>query len=201
MSHAASPEEVLHRSHRIHHPNHRHAVPLRPILHRRATTSHLGRQAPARNQCAHLLSRQCCQVAYFGFQPVSDYRCEGIPMPQGVATIDTPVSLQRYLKQGSAYGSMNGMAILTPTRPCARLTPGASGSAQQSARETQRTISIFNTSPPICRRHVTFQGPHIPNNNNFYNKKICTHLFPPILNLNDNLHRATPNLFLPPISQ
>ena len=122
-------------------------------------------------------------------------------MPQGAATIDTPVLLQRYLKQGSAYGSMSGRAILTPTRPCTRPTPGASGSAQQSARETQETISIFNTSPPICRRHVTFQGPPIPNNNNFYNKKICTHTFPPNLNLNDNLHQAFPNLFLPPTFQ
>ena len=38
----------------MHHPNHRHAVPPRPILLRRATTSHLGRQSPGRPQGAHL---------------------------------------------------------------------------------------------------------------------------------------------------
>jgi hypothetical protein len=99
---------------------------------------------------------------------------------------------------------MNGRPKLTPTRPRVGLTPGASGSAQQSAKETQTTISIFDMSPSICRRHVTFQGPLIPKHNANYNNKILTHLFPPNLNLNPNnhLHRATiRNPFLPPISQ
>jgi hypothetical protein len=127
-------------------------------------------------------------------------------MPQGAATIDMRVLWRLFLKQESGYGSMNKRrAKLTPTRPRVGLTPGRSGSAQQSAKETQTTISIFNTSPSICRRHVTFQGHLIPKHNTNYNNKIFTHLFPPILNLNPNnhlLHRATiHNPFLPPIYQ
>lgn len=123
-------------------------------------------------------------------------------MPQGAAMIDLRVLLRQFLKQGSGYGSMNGRAKLTPTRPRVGLTPGASGSAQQSAKETQTTISIPNTSPSICRGHVTFQGPLIPKHNANYNNKILTRLFPPNLNPNNHhLHRATiHNPFLPPIS-
>jgi hypothetical protein len=123
-------------------------------------------------------------------------------MPQGAAMIDMRVLLRPFPKQGSGYGSMNGRAKLTPTRPRVGLTPGASGSAQQSAKETQTTISIPNTSPSICRRHVTFQGPLIPKHSNKYNKKICTHPFPPNLIPNNHLHRAAiHNPFLPRTSQ
>lgn len=127
-------------------------------------------------------------------------------MPQDVAMIDMRVLWRLFLKQGSGYGSTNGRAKLTPIRPRVGLTPGASGSAQQqSAKETQTTISIFNTSPSICRRHVTFQGPLIPKHNANYNNKILPHLLPPNLNLNPNnnhLHRATiHNPFLPPTSR
>jgi hypothetical protein len=124
-------------------------------------------------------------------------------MPQGVAMIDMRMLLRLFLKQGSGYGSMNRRAKLTPIRPRVGLTPGASGSAQQSAKETQTTISIFNTSPSICRRHVTFQGPLIPKHNVNYNNKILPHLLPPNLNPNNHyLHRATiHNPFPPPTSR
>jgi len=90
---------------------------------------------------------------------------------------------------------MNERAKLTPIRPRVGLTPGASGSAQESAKETQTTISIFNTSPS---RHVTFQGA-LKNNK----IRIHPHPFPPNLNHNVDLHRRAtiPNPFLPPIFQ
>jgi hypothetical protein len=80
MSHAAFPEEVHHHRPQRHHPNHRHAVPPRPILHRRATTSHLARQAPARTQCAHHLPCQHCQLLTSLLSPCSvidaeEFRC------------------------------------------------------------------------------------------------------------------------------
>jgi len=104
-------------------------------------------------------------AVYFASQPEFGCQCEGIPMPHGAATIDMRVLLQLFLKQGSGYWSMNGRAKLTPTHPRVGLTPGAPGLAQESAKETQPTISIFNTSPSICRRHVTFQGPLILKHN------------------------------------
>ena len=80
MSHAASPEEVLHRTHRVHYPNHRHAIPLRPILHRRTTTSHLGRQPPARTQGAPLSPISIVQLFTSLLSPSSiidaeEFRC------------------------------------------------------------------------------------------------------------------------------
>lgn len=112
--------------------------------------------------------------------------------------IDTPALSQRFLKQESRYGSLDGRRRVIRTYTHAGLAPGASGSAQQSARETQR-ISIMGTGPPICRGHVTFQGPLIPDNKNKNENGICSHHLPLNLHHNNFLHRATPNL-LPPLN-
>jgi hypothetical protein len=79
--------------------------------------------------------------------------------------IDIPMLSQRFLKQESGYGSLNGRVTVTRMYTRAGLAPVVSGSAQQSARETQ-SISILGTSPLIYRGHVTFQGPLIPGDKN-----------------------------------
>jgi hypothetical protein len=140
MSHGAAFEGVHHPHPLLHHPNHRHAVPLRPILLRRATTSHLGRQSPGRPQSARLFwLGHRCPAAYLTLthQPVFGCPCGEIPIPRGAAMIDTPALSQRFLKLESGYGSLTGRTRVTRTHTHAGLAPGASGSAQQSARETQ----------------------------------------------------------------
>jgi len=79
--------------------------------------------------------------------------------------IDIRVLSQRFLKRESGYGSLNGRVVVTRMHTRAGLAPEASGSAQQSAKETQ-LISILGTSPLIYRSHVTFQGPPIPKDKN-----------------------------------
>ena len=81
--------------------------------------------------------------------------------------IDMPMLSQRFLKHENGYGSLNKRVTVLVTRmhTHAGLAPEASGSAQQSARETQ-LISISSTSPLIYRSHVTFQGLPIPENKN-----------------------------------
>jgi hypothetical protein len=79
--------------------------------------------------------------------------------------IDMRVLSQRFLKQESGYGSLNGRAMVTRMHTRAGLAPEASGSAQPSAKETQ-LISILTMSPLIYRSHVTFQGPLIPKDKN-----------------------------------
>jgi hypothetical protein len=141
MSHAAVPEDVPHHYNPLHHPNHRHAIPSRPILLRRATTSHLGRQPPGRPQGAPFspLHRPPAAYPVQNFhQPVFDCQCGEIPIPQGGAMIDIPVLSLRFLRLESGYGSLTArVRMMTRTHTyAAGLTPRASGSAQQSTRET-----------------------------------------------------------------
>ena len=195
MSHDAAPEDVHHRHPLLHHPNHRHAVPSRPILLRRATTSHLGRQSPGRPQgalplpCRRFPATHLTQI----HQPVFACPCGEILIPRGGAMIDMPVLSQRFLKPESGYGNLSVRMKVTRIRMHATLAPAASGSAQ-STRKIQ-SILILGTRPPFYRSHVTFQGPPIPKNNKIYIRQA-----PPNLNYNDYLHRATPNLLPPPKS-